>query len=175
MAIKPDRRLEASALWDLAVRLLAGRAHTSAEIRSKLRRRAGRAQDVEAVLGRLRNAGYLDEHGFAESFAAARLENQHHGRMRVLQDLRRRGVAPALAAASVEKAYRETDELALIEDFIRRRLKPEEGAFRERKDFAAAYRKLLRAGFSSSNSLAVLKKFARDPDLAEGYDEIGSS
>ena len=166
------RLLDGGALWTYAVKALAGRAHSTGELREKLRRRAGRAADVDEVLARLKDVGYLDDHRYAEGFAAARLANEKLGRTRVLQDLRRHRVAPSLAERTVQRVYQNVDEKALIEDFIRRkyRLAPRQGFFREDKDLAAAYRRLLRAGFRSGEIIGVLKRFARNPDLLDAFE-----
>jgi len=162
-------RLDAGALWEYAVRALAGRAHSAGELRSKLQRKAQKQSDVDATIARLKEFRYLDDRKFAESFAASRLENQQLGKNRVLRDLRGRRVAPALAERTVAKVYQQTDEPALIENFVRRRYRSAscEGLFQNEKELASAYRKLLRAGFTSGNILRVLKRFARDPDLPD--------
>jgi regulatory protein len=54
------RRLDSDALWEYAVRSLAGRAHSTGELREKLRRRALRAADIDGILARLKDHGYLD-------------------------------------------------------------------------------------------------------------------
>ncbi|MGA9623872.1 MAG: regulatory protein RecX [Bryobacteraceae bacterium] len=166
------RRLDGGALWTFAVKALAGRAHSTGELREKLSRRAERAADVEEVLVRLKDVGYLDDRRYAEGFASARLANEKLGRTRVIQDLRQRRVAPSLAERTVQKVYQDVDEEALIEDFIRRkyRLAPREGLFREDKDLAAAYRRLLHAGFRSGDIIRVLKRFARNPDLLNALE-----
>jgi regulatory protein len=127
---------------------------------------------VDDVLARLKEVGYLDDRRYAEGFAAARLANQKLGRTRVIQDLRRRRVAPSLAERTVQRVYQDVDEEALIEDFIRRkyRVAPRQGLFREDKDLAAAYRRLLRAGFRSGEIVRVLKRFARNPDLLDAFE-----
>jgi regulatory protein len=127
---------------------------------------------VDPTIARLKEYGYLDDRKYAENFAAARLENQGLGRTRVLADLSRRRVAPALAQQTVGKVYQEVDEAALAEQFVRRkfRLAPKENLFREEREIASAYRRLLRAGFRSATILTVLKKFARDPDLLDGFE-----
>jgi regulatory protein len=165
-------RLEAAALWEYALKVLAGRAHSIGELREKLRRKAERAGDVDPTIARLKEYGYLNDRKFAESFAAARLENEGLGRTRVLADLSRRRVAPAVAQQTVGKVYESIDEEALAEDFVRRkfRLAPKENLFQSEKDLAAAYRRLMRAGFRSATTLAVLKKFARDPDLLDSFE-----
>jgi regulatory protein len=167
-----NRRLDRAGLWDYALKALAGRACSTAEIRQKLEGRADRPEDVDGVMSQLRDYGYLDDQRFAEGFAAARLENQKLGRTRVVRDLRRRRVAPALAERTAGKVYEHVDETALIEEWVRRkyRLAPRDGLFREDKDMAAAYRRLLHAGFRSGDILKVLKRFARNPDLLDGLE-----
>jgi regulatory protein len=172
MRERKPARLNAAALWEYALKTLAGRAHSSGELREKLRRRAERTADVDAAIARLKEHGYLNDRKFAESFAAARLENEGLGRSRVLADLSRRRVAPAVARQTVGRVYEDVDEQALAEDFVRRRFRmaPRENLFQGEKDLASAYRKLLRAGFRPATIVAVLKKFARDPDLLDGFE-----
>jgi regulatory protein len=166
------RRLDAEGLWSYALRLLGGRAHSTGEMREKLRRRAARLGDVDDVLVRLKDHGYLNDQRFAESFAAARLANDQLGRTRVVQDLRERRVAPALAERSVREVYQDVNEEALIEEWIRRKYRsaPRESLFQQDKDLAAAYRRLLRAGFRSGEIVRVLKRFAKNPDLLDSWE-----
>ena len=171
----PERRtrlLGADALWEYALKILAGRAHSTGELREKLRRRAERAELVDEVLSRLKQSGYLDDQRYAESFAASRLSGEKFGRGRVVRDLRQRRVAPALAERTVEKVYRDVDEEALIEDWIRRKYRTavREGLFEEEKDMAAAYRRLVRAGFRGGEILKVLRRVAANPDLLDGFE-----
>jgi len=172
MSQRTPRRLDAAALWEYALRVLGGRAHSSGELREKLRQKAERVADVDAILARLKDYGYLNDRKFAEGFAAARLENEGLGKTRVLADLSRRRVAPALARQTVGHVYEGVDEQALAEDFVRRRfrLASKEGFLQEQKQMASAYRRLVRAGFRSATALAVLKKFARDPSLLDGFE-----
>ena len=139
------------------------------EIRTALLARALEASDVEPVLARLKDYGYLNDARFAESFASARLENEGLGKSRVLRDLRQRRVAPDLAQRTVSKMYSDQDEPALIEQYLRRkyRLADREGLFQSDKELARAYGRLLRAGFSPGNSVRVLKRFAATPDLLD--------
>jgi regulatory protein len=172
MQQRKTRTLDAGALWDYALRVLAGRAHSSGELREKLKRRAEHADDVDTTIGRLKDLGYLNDQRFAESFATARLSGEKFGKTRVLQDLRHRRVAPSLAERTVQKVYQGVDEQALIEDWIRRKYRtaPREGLFAEEKDLAAAYRRLVRAGFRTGEIVKALKRFAKDPDLLDGFE-----
>jgi regulatory protein len=165
-------RKDAAALWEYALRLLAGRAHSSGELREKLRLKAESAADVDPTIARLKDYGYLNDRKFAESFAAARLENEGLGKTRVLADLSRRRVAPAVAQQTVGKVYAEVDEEALAEEYVRRkfRMASKENLFQDEKQMASAYRRLVRAGFRSATAVAVLKRFAGDPDLLDGFE-----
>ena len=172
MNTRKPRLLDENALWDYAVKTLAGRACSTAELKQKLRARAERLGDIDTIVARLKDCGYLDDRRFAESFAGSRLENDRLGRARVRQDLMRRRVAAPVAERAVQNLYKDVDEVALIEEHIRRkyRMAPRQGLFREDKDLAAAYRRLLRAGFSSGNVIRVLKRFAKDPDLLDSFE-----
>jgi regulatory protein len=166
------RALEGEALWSYALKLLGGRAHSTGELREKLRRRAGRLGEIDEVLARLKDHGYLNDERYAETYAASRLANDKLGRTRVVQDLRQRRVAPALAERTVRQVYQDVNEEALIQEWVRRkyRLVPREGLFQEDKDLAAAYRRLLRAGFRTGDIIRVLKRFAKDQDLLDAFE-----
>lgn len=157
---------------NLALRALGGRAHSAGELKEKLRKRAARAADVDAVLAKLRQAGYLDDRRFAENYAAARLENEGLGKLRVLRDLRQRRVAGNLAQQVAERAYQDTNESKLIEDFLRRKYRGKQlGAFlAEEKNLAAAFRRLRYAGFSAGASIQVLKRFAKQPEVLDALE-----
>jgi regulatory protein len=166
------RRLDAAALWEYALKALAARAHSTGELREKLKRRAERAGDIDEVLARLKESRYLDDRRYAESFASARLSNDRLGRTRVVRELRQRRVAPALAERTVQQVYEGVDEETLIGEWIRRKYHAaeREGLFKDEKDLAAAYRRLMRAGFRTGAILKVLKRFARDPDLLDAFE-----
>ena len=172
MEERKPRRLDATKLWEYALKSLGARAQSIGELREKLRRRAERLGDIDGVLARLKEVGYLDDRRYAESFASARLSNEKLGRMRVTRELRARRVAPALAERTVEKVYQGVEEQRLIEEWIRRKYRtaPREGLFEDRKDLAAAYRRLARAGFRTGEILTVLKRFAKDPELLDGFE-----
>ncbi len=168
----PSRKpilLELDALMDRALRLLAVRAHSLGEIREKLKRCCANPADVEAVVTKLKEMGYLNDKQFAESFAAGRRENEGFGKWRVLRDLRLRRVAPKLAEQAVEKTFKSSDELQMIEDFLARKYRGKEltSFLAEPKNLASAYRRLRYAGFSGGNSIRALKKYAKHADVLE--------
>lgn len=172
MAKTPPQPLDRDKLLNVALRALGGRAHSTGELREKLRRRAKDAGDVDAVLAKLKEAGYLNDRRFAENYAAGRLEDQGFGKLRVLRDLRQRRVAPELAAQVTEKTYAETSEADLIEEFLRRKYRGKKlGEFlSEAKNLAAAFRRLRYAGFSAGQSIRVLKRFSNQPEALDALE-----
>jgi len=166
------RHLDREGLWTYALRVLGGRAHSTGELRQKMLRRAATAADVDAVVARLKDAGYLDDRRFAEGFAASRLSGERFGRTRVIHDLRQHRVAPALAESTVRKVYQDVDEEALIEDWIRRKYRSatRQGLFADRKDMASAYGRLARAGFRTGEIVKVLKRFAKYPEMLDDFE-----
>lgn len=171
------RPLDLDGLMAYAARVLAAHAQTTSEMREKLKRRAARAGDVEQVLSRLKDAGFLNDKRFAESFAALRKENEGFGKARVVRDLMARRTAPALARQAAEAAYSNADETAMIETFLARKYRGKDlGALlQEQKHLASAYRKLRAAGFSVGNSIRVLKRYAAEAERLEEMEEAEES
>jgi len=172
MTLRKPKLLHFDELLNLALRALGGRAHSAGELREKLRRRAEQAADVDAVLAKLKEIGYLDDRRFAEAYAAARLESEGFGKARVLGDLRRHRVAPQLAQQVTDKAYQDTSETDLIESFLKRKYRGKRlGPFlAEPKNLAGAYRRLRYAGFSAGASIRVLKLYAKQPEALDALE-----
>jgi regulatory protein len=169
---RTPKRLEKAALWNYALRVLGGRAHSVSELRDKLSRRAERQADVDDALSRLKEYGYLDDKRLAESYAASRRDNEGHGRQRVLSDLRGKHVAPAVAERAVSAAYREVDEIRLIEGFLQRKYRNIvlKEYLADRRHLASAYRRLRLAGFGSSRAIEVLKRYAEEAEALDALE-----
>jgi regulatory protein len=172
VANRKAKLLDQEALTNYALRLLGGRGYSTGELREKLRRRAERAESVDAVLAKLKDAKYLDDQRFAENYAAARLENEGFGKMRVLRDLRQHRVAPKLAEQVTERTFQSTDETELIENFLKRKFRGKDlGPFlADEKNLAAAFRRLRYAGFSPGASIRVLKRYAKRAEELEAME-----
>ncbi len=141
---------------------LAARAQSIAELRTRLRKKAERLEDVDEILAYLKESGYVDDQRFAGTFADIRRENRGLGKARVVRDLMTRRVSPQIAKAAVEVSYQETDEVKMIEDFLARKYRGKnlKLLLTEPKNLNSAYRKLRVAGFGGSNSIRVLKRYA---------------
>jgi regulatory protein len=164
------KKLDADGLWNYALRLLQGRAHSVGELKQKLARRAASTSDTDATLHKLRSYGFTDDRKFSEAFAASRLENKGFGPARVLRDLRARRVATSLAEGAVKRTFAGIDEQQLVADFLARRYRGKNLAefLSADKNLASVYRRLRTAGFGSRAVLAVLKQHRT---LSEDFGE----
>lgn len=172
MAARKPKPLEAAELEAYAAKLLHARALSASELRDRLRRRAANPADVDPIIAKFRQYGFLDDRKFAESFAASRLETRGVGKARVLRDLLDRRVAGSLARKTVDSVFGGVDEVTLIESFLQRKYRRVNLAefLAEEKNLAAAFRKLRYAGFSAGNSIRVLKKYS---ERAEELEDPG--
>ena len=172
MAQRTLKSLDTNGLMAFAARALSARALTISELRDKLKRRAAEPAQVEEVMARLKDAGYLNDQRFAESYAGWRRDQGGFGKTRVLRDLMARRVAPAVAKQAAEAAYQGADEVAMIEAFLARKYRGKDLAtlLKEEKHLASAYRKLRTSGFSTANSIKVLKRYAEQAEQLEEMD-----
>lgn len=167
---RPPKLLSAEELWAYSLKALGARAHSISELRTKLRRRAERPEDIDGVIAKLREYGFLDDSRLAETYAAARRDNQGLGRRRVQQDLRKRRVSPVTVDKAVDQAYSGVDESEMVEQFLQRKFRGKNLSefLKEAKNMASAFRRLQYAGFSSSTSIRVLKRYtSRAEELEE--------
>jgi len=173
MAFRTPKPLDVEGLMNYAARALSARAYTVSELKTRLKKRAARAEDVEVVLGRLKDAGVVNDRRFAGSFADWRRESQGLGKTRVLRDLMARRVAPEVAKQAVEAAFEGVDETAMIEAYLKRKYRGKDlcALLQEQKELASAFRKLRGAGFSTGNSIRVLKRYAAEAERLEDMEE----
>lgn len=172
---KPLKKLDSAGLLEYALKTLGARAQSTSELKQKLLRRAETEADVDVVIGKVKEYGFLNDRKFADSFATSRRDNRGQGKMRVLSDLKGRRVAPKLAEQVVQKTFEGTDEVQMIEDYLARKYRsvklPEYLA--DEKHLASAYRRLRYAGFSSGNTRRVLLKYAKEGELLDRLEEEG--
>lgn len=89
-------------LRERALRLLAGREHTRAELARKLAKHAGPDHDLEALLDELTHGGQLSESRYAE--ARTRQLARRFGSARIAQELRAKGLSKEAATGAAAAA-----------------------------------------------------------------------
>jgi regulatory protein len=153
-----------STLYEYAVGALGRRMRTVAELKRLMRTRAGHQPDcdvlIEAVTARLKEHSYLNDTTYASFYSTNRRDSDKFGRMRVVQDLKAKGVHPEVIDQAVGETYAEVDEEKLARQFVeRKRLKKP----KDQKEVARIFRMMVRAGFSSR----VIVKLLRNWDVED--------
>ena len=134
---------------------------TVAELKRLLRQRVesetGLGQTlVELVIRRLKDQGYVNDSAYAATYSSLRRDNEKFGRMRVITDLKAKGVHGEIIEQAVSSAYDEVNEEKQARAYLKRKRlrKPE-----NQKEAARIFRNLARAGFGASTILRILKKW----------------
>lgn len=167
------RPLGLEELNSYALKLLAGRSLSVAELRDRLRKRAENPADVSTVLAALKEHQFVDDRRFAEHFAAVRKDSRGLGRQRALSDLLKKRVAPSVAQAAVDGAYAGADEGEMIENYLGRKYRSRNlsAMLKDDRELASVFRRLRSAGFSAGNSIRVLKRYAAQADQIEDFED----
>ena len=146
---------------------------TVAELQRLMRNRvepgeSGKAK-MDAVVGRLKEHGYLNDADYAANYAKLRQENAKFGKRRVRQDLAVKGVHAEVIATTLDAAYEGVNE----EDLARRHLE-RKGVKKpsNEKESARVMRMLVRAGFSTGAIYAILKKWDVPEEELAGLEQV---
>lgn len=137
-------------LFLYAVRLLGARAYSETALRQKLSRRAP-PEVVEAILGCLKQRGYLDDHSYAEGYV--RLHAGRWGVTRMRRALLSKGVSSEIVdrVLAVQMAQQDPVEeaLALLERY----------PSRHRGEKPRAIRFLVNRGYALDHALAAWTRY----------------
>lgn len=96
---------------DAALSLLSVRPRSRAELRRRLERKEFQEAVIERTLAAMEELGYLDDAVFAEAFVRDRVRLKPRGRFGLLRELRRKGVAEAIAREAID-AVLEAEEIS---------------------------------------------------------------
>jgi regulatory protein len=110
--------------YDRALDLLSQRPYTARDMRRKLIQKEIPAEEADAVVARLTEAGLIDDAKYALAFARSKLLGSGASRRRIRDDLARKGVKGDVAAGAVEQVIvdEEVDTKAVIERAARKKL-----------------------------------------------------
>ena len=167
-ARKTPQPLEEPALYQYAVGVLARQMRTVTELKRLMSRRvepgeAGESK-MAAVIARLVDQHYLDDHLFASNYTRLRQENQSFGKWRVQQELTRKGVPADLVASTLETAYAQVSDDELVRRYVARKriARPQDD-----KQTTRLIRRLVGAGFSFAVISSMLKSWEITLELPE--------
>ena len=91
---------------NMATQWLATREMSAKQVRENLRKRDFAAEVIDAAIEKLKDYGYLDDLRFAMALVNMRQNDKPYGRLRLIADLRAKGVSKEIA----ERALQEFDE-----------------------------------------------------------------
>lgn len=138
-----------------AIRWLARRELSEAQVRQRLFRLGHSSETVNRVIDRLKDERAIDDTRAAAGMARAEFTMKKRGPRRVRQKLESAGIEPEAARQAVDRALEGIDEDDLVEAALARRLKS--GAFiATDSDFDRLGRFLRAQGFEDDRILRVL-------------------
>lgn len=136
-----------SRVFQRATKLLAARPRSVEELRERLSEsRFATKSNVDEVIDRLREYGYLDDERFAFSFASSRVQQRPVGRRKLERDLSQRKVSRTVASEALDLVFGETSEADLIDRAIEKRTRLR-GRPKTREEAKKLFDHLLRQGF----------------------------
>lgn len=170
----PVAPMDKDTLLRKALQLLAKRDYAAAEIEARLRPRSGSDEDLNWVLARLRDAGYVDDARVAVRKAKALREEALVGRRRAELDLERRKLEASAVHQGLSAAYQDVDEASLALRYLQEKLSRylQNDALEDARQLQRAYGQLRRAGFRHGDVVRALRQYSR---LAEEIDDVAQA
>ncbi len=101
-----------------ALDILSRRDHSEAELTLKLRRKGVGEEEIEAVVARLRELGYLNDRRLAERIAESALADGRMVGPRLSRELFRRGIPRDLAAEAMARASEGYDSREALRELL---------------------------------------------------------
>ena len=172
---RPRKTESEDELYQYAVGALGRRMRSTAELKRLLRRRVEAETEygqtlIELVIRRLKDRGYLNDAKYATAYSSFRRDNERFGRMRVITDLKTKGVHGEVIEKAIADTYDEVNDEKQAREYLRRKrlVKP-----KDQKQAARVFRQLLRAGFGFKTIFVILKRWDVDAEtLSELENEI---
>ena len=146
----PDQAIDK--LFAYAIRALAARAYSESVFRRKLSSR-GSAEEVNQIIGRLKQAGYLDDLAYAEGYT--RLYMGRWGNVKIKKSLLEKGVQSQTIDKVLAQIAPESDPVAEAVQLLERYKSRHKG------DKAKAIRFLTGRGYRFGDAMAGWAEFER--------------
>ncbi|HXJ95979.1 MAG TPA: regulatory protein RecX [Terriglobia bacterium] len=155
------------AAFQIAIRSLAARPYSVAELKQKLRLKRVTSKAIEETVTRLKKLGFLNDRKLAEQYASSLARNRAFGRFRVERELRARRVDPRSVEPALKAAFEEIDERGLLERVLDKKI----GSLRlplTRARLASLLAGLRRRGFRTED---IIRAVRARPELAPVADD----
>jgi regulatory protein len=164
--LPPDKKTPPDPLT-AALRMLARRPYSVAEMRRALGRKYTDSSAIGQAIARLRELRYLDDKNFAEQYASSLVRNRAYGRQRIRRQLKSKLVDYRQIEPALEQAYEETSEHDLLERTLAKKLRTLRLPLTPAK-LASLCQGLMRRGFRASD---IFKAVRAHPELKPVADQ----
>jgi regulatory protein len=145
----------------VALRLLASRELTEAQLRERLARRGFDDASIDESVARLLANGSLSDERAARAMARTEAIGRGRGRLRVVRKLESAGIASAVARRAVDDVFQDIDPEAALRKALDRRLRGKT-TIADDRERQRLYRYLIGQGFESDRVAAALRALPRD-------------
>jgi regulatory protein len=140
-----------------ALKMLARRELSEAQIRQRLQRREHDPDAIDAAVSRLREERAIDDARVAGAIARTETSVKRRGKLRVRRQIEEAGILPATARQAVDDVFGALDEEALLDAALGKRLRGRE-TIADDAEFRKLFRYLIGQGFEPDRVMALLKK-----------------
>jgi regulatory protein len=144
-----------------ALKMLARRELSEAQLRQRLRRRQHDRDAIEAALTRLKSERNLDDERVAGAIARSETNLKKRGRFRVTRQIEAAGIASSIAKRVVDETFAAIDGDALLTQALARRLRARTH-IEDDREFQRLYRYLVAQGFEPDRVMALLRTYNRE-------------
>lgn len=139
-----------------ALKLLARRELSSAEIRARLLHRDHTPDEADAAIARLQENHALDDRRVARAYARTALSVKGRGRLRITRELQTMGIARDVITEAVAEVFGDLDERSLIDKAIQKKLRGK--PVKTIQERGRLYQFLMRQGFTPAAVAAALRR-----------------
>ena len=140
-----------------ALKMLARRELSEAQIRQRLKRREHDPDAIDAAVSRLREERAIDDARVAGAIARSETSVKRRGKLRVRRQIEEAGILPATARRAVDEVFGALDENALLDAALGKRLCGRE-AIADDAELRRLFRYLIGQGFEPDRVMSLLKK-----------------
>jgi regulatory protein len=147
-----------------ALRMLSRRELSVAECRARLADLEHPDADIERAIALLRENRSLDDARFAREYARMARDVKGRGRVRVLQELRARGIDTETASEAIGAVFGDSDERSLVARALQKKMRGGRPRQLDSREYARLYQHLMRQGFTPAAIAEGLRKLRKPQD-----------
>lgn len=146
-------QIKSNNIYQTALRILARRELSRAQLRDRLSRYSPSPSEMEAVIARLVHERAIDDTRMALAHARRSAEVKFHGKSRAQREIEAAGIDQETAHRAVAEVFNEVGEESVLECALKKQL---DGLIRGRAQFRRLHQALLRRGFPPDRIATML-------------------